>query len=72
MERFRTDCEAISFTHILAFLYICENEGIMVAELATVLRMTRATDASLCASLFSRQPLSSVPSKSSATVTEDS
>ena len=61
MERFRTDCEAISFTHILAFLYICENEGIMVAELATVLRMTRATASRTARALASRETPDSLP-----------
>jgi DNA-binding MarR family transcriptional regulator len=34
---------AISLTHTLAFLYICENEGLNISELAAVCRTTMAT-----------------------------
>lgn len=34
---------AISLTHTLAFLYICENEGLNISELACICRTTIAT-----------------------------
>ncbi len=34
---------AISLTHTLAFLYICENEGLNISELAVICRTTIAT-----------------------------
>jgi DNA-binding MarR family transcriptional regulator len=43
LEALRAGEPAISLTHILAFLYICENEGLNVSELAAVCRMTIAT-----------------------------
>lgn len=43
LERFRRLEPTVSLTHIVAFLYICENEGLNVAELAQVFGTTRAT-----------------------------
>lgn len=43
LELLRAAEPAISLTHTLAFLYICENEGLNVSELAAVCRMTIAT-----------------------------
>lgn len=43
LERFRRVEPRVSLTHIVAFLYICENEGLNVAELAQVFGTTRAT-----------------------------
>jgi DNA-binding MarR family transcriptional regulator len=43
LELLRSAEPAISLTHTLAFLYICENEGLNVSELAAVCRMTIAT-----------------------------
>lgn len=34
---------AVSLTHTLAFLYICENEGLNISELAVICRTTIAT-----------------------------
>lgn len=43
LELLRGAEPAVSLTHTLAFLYICENEGLNVSELAAVCRMTIAT-----------------------------
>jgi DNA-binding MarR family transcriptional regulator len=43
IEKMRKRDPGITLTHVLTFLYICENEGLNVAELATVCRTTRAT-----------------------------
>ncbi len=43
IERMRRREPAVCLTHILTFLYVCENEGLNVAELASVSRTTRAT-----------------------------
>lgn len=43
LEILRQAEPAISLTHTLAFLYICENEGLNVSELAEVCRTTIAT-----------------------------
>lgn len=43
LEILRAAEPAISLTHTLAFLYICENEGLNISELASVCRTTIAT-----------------------------
>jgi DNA-binding MarR family transcriptional regulator len=43
LETLRAAEPAISLTHVLAFLYICENEGLNVSELASVCHTTIAT-----------------------------
>ena len=43
LERLRRVLPAANLMQLLAFLYICENEGINLAELAQVCRTTRAT-----------------------------
>lgn len=43
LETLRKAEPAISLTHTLAFLYICENEGLNVSELAEICRTTIAT-----------------------------
>lgn len=43
LETLRAAEPAISLTHTLVFLYICENEGLNVSELADVSRTTIAT-----------------------------
>ena len=43
IETFRAAHPAISTVHVLAFLYICENEGLNVSELAELCRTTCAT-----------------------------
>ena len=43
LETLRAAEPAVSLTHTLAFLYICENEGLNVSELAGVCHMTIAT-----------------------------
>jgi DNA-binding MarR family transcriptional regulator len=43
LETLRAAEPAVSLTHTLALLYICENEGLNVSELAAVCRMTIAT-----------------------------
>ena len=45
---------AISLTHTLAFLYICENEGLNVSELAAVSRVTIATASRTARALTAR------------------
>jgi DNA-binding MarR family transcriptional regulator len=62
LERCRAECEGpVSITHVLAFLYVCENEGLMVAELASVLRVTRATASRTARALASRDTADSLP-----------
>jgi DNA-binding MarR family transcriptional regulator len=43
LEILRAAEPAISLTHTLAFLYICENEGLNISELSAVCRTTIAT-----------------------------
>ncbi len=43
LETFRSVHPAISTIHVLAFLYICENEGLNVSELADLCQTTCAT-----------------------------
>jgi DNA-binding MarR family transcriptional regulator len=43
LELFRRIHPAISIIHVLAFLYICENEGLNVSELAALCQTTCAT-----------------------------
>ncbi len=43
MERLRSLGDGMTFNAMLVFMYICENEGINVSELAQVCRMTEAT-----------------------------
>jgi DNA-binding MarR family transcriptional regulator len=43
LERFRRVEPGVSLTHVMNFLYVCENEGLNVAELAEIFRTTRAT-----------------------------
>lgn len=43
LEVFRRVHPAISIIHVLAFLYVCENEGLNVSELAGLCRTTCAT-----------------------------
>ncbi len=43
LERLRAVDASASMTHLIALLYICENEGLNVSELAQVCRTTRAT-----------------------------
>jgi DNA-binding MarR family transcriptional regulator len=43
IERMRRCEPALNLTHILTFLYVCENEGLNVAELALICQTTRAT-----------------------------
>ena len=61
LERCRSECGGVSITHVLAFLYVCENEGLMVAELASVLRVTRATASRTARALASRETPDSLP-----------
>lgn len=43
IEAFRAVHPPISIVHILAFLYVCENEGLNVSELADLCQTTCAT-----------------------------
>lgn len=43
LEAFRAVHPAISIVHVLAFLYVCENEGLNVSELAELCQTTCAT-----------------------------
>ena len=43
VEAFRAVHPAISVIHVLAFLYICENEGLNISELADLCQTTCAT-----------------------------
>lgn len=43
MERLRAQGEGMTFNAMLVYMYVAENEGINVTELARVCRMTEAT-----------------------------
>jgi len=43
LEQFRTLDPGLVITDLVVFLYICENEGLNVKELAAVARLTEAT-----------------------------
>ena len=43
MERLRAIGEGMTFNAMLVFMYVAENEGINVSELAQICRMTEAT-----------------------------
>ncbi len=43
LELFRKQSEDLVLSDLIVFLYICENEGINVTELAQVSRLTEAT-----------------------------
>jgi len=43
LERMRKIEPQLNLMHVLTFLYICENEGLNVSELALVCRTTRAS-----------------------------
>ncbi len=43
VERVRRAAPQVNLTQVVAFLYVCENEGLNVSELAQVCRTTRAT-----------------------------
>lgn len=42
-EQIRRAGVGVGMTHAVAYLYVCENEGLNIAELAIVLRTTRPT-----------------------------
>lgn len=43
MERLRAQGEGMTFNAMLVFMYVAENEGINVSDLARICRMTEAT-----------------------------
>jgi DNA-binding MarR family transcriptional regulator len=43
VERVRRAAPQMNLTQVVAFLYVCENEGLNVSELALICRTTRAT-----------------------------
>jgi DNA-binding MarR family transcriptional regulator len=43
LERLRRLRPELNFMHVITFLYVCENEGLSVSELAQVCGTTRAT-----------------------------
>lgn len=43
LERFRALDPSLVITDLLVFLYVCENEGLNVKELAQISRLTEAT-----------------------------
>lgn len=51
LERLRAGGEQLNLTEVLAYLYVCENEGLSVSELALLLRTTTATASRTVASL---------------------
>src|SRR3569623_1363790 len=53
MERFRRRNEDLNISAVLAFLYICENEGLNMCELAQVCRIAEATAARVARRLAS-------------------
>lgn len=50
-ERFRALDPGVTLTQFAAFLYVCENEGLSVSELAVALGGTRATASRVARSL---------------------
>lgn len=52
LERFRTGSQGpVNLTQVMAFLYVCENQGLSVSELALLLRTTTATASRTIAAL---------------------
>lgn len=43
MERLRAQGEGMTFNAMLVFMYVAENEGVNVSDLARICRMTEAT-----------------------------
>lgn len=43
VEAFQREDPAVTLFHLRAFLYVCENEGLSISELAQVCRTTCAT-----------------------------
>jgi DNA-binding MarR family transcriptional regulator len=57
LERFRGGGEApVNLTQVLAFLYVCENEGLSVSELALLMRTTTATASRTLSALAEGDP----------------
>lgn len=56
LERMRAGEAQVNLTQVLAFFYICENEGLSVSELAMLLRTTTATASRTVASLGQGDP----------------
>ncbi len=54
LERMRRAEPQLNLMHVLTFLYICENEGLNVSELAQVCRTTRASASRNARSLAER------------------
>ena len=54
LEAFRRLEPAVNLTHVLAFNYVAENEGLSISELACLLGMTRATGSRTARSLLDR------------------
>jgi len=61
MERLRALGEGMTFNAMLVFMYICENEGINVSELAQVCRMTEATASRSARALTSPNTAGALP-----------
>lgn len=53
VERFRATHSNVSSLHVMAFLYVCENEGLNVSELAHVCTMSRPTASRIVRALAS-------------------
>jgi DNA-binding MarR family transcriptional regulator len=56
VEDFRRLHPTATLTHLAAFLYICENEGLNLAELAELCGATRATASRVAAALGPLEP----------------
>ena len=56
LERYRAAHANVSTLHVVAFLYVCENEGLNVSELAQVCAIGRPTASRIARSLAAGRP----------------
>lgn len=62
LELFRAlNGASLGLTHFLTFLYVCENEGLSITELAVVARLSTATASRSIRGLARKGSLSSLP-----------
>ena len=61
MERLRAQGDGMTFNAMLVFMYVAENEGINVTDLARMCRMTEATASRSARALATPQSLSALP-----------
>ena len=61
MERLRAQGEGMTFNAMLVFMYVAENEGINVSDLARVCRLTEATASRSARALATRDAPGALP-----------